>query len=147
MSDRDAIDPADVARGIPQDQLEAVHRMELAGEWFERAFGSLLEAHHWTGRAQRMLLEAAQALEDAGKGDLARHARHVASLDAVHGRWTYQMVDEFRSHMLEPVRALDESVRGEISGGVRHCFEASQKRGTGVATGTAVHPYADEPGA
>ena len=135
----DAVDPADAARGIPDGELEALHRVELAGEWFERAFGTLLEAHHCTGRAQALLLEAAEALRRAGRPELAERARRVAAVDAVHGRWTYQMVDEFRSHMLDPVRALDEAARGEISGGVRHGFEARMKRRTdGAVTPTEV---------
>jgi hypothetical protein len=142
MSEHDAIDPAEVARTIPDDELWALHQVELAGEWFERAFGTLLEAHHCTGRAQVILLQAADALDEAGRGELARHARTVAALDAVHGRWTYQMVDEFRSHMLDPVRELDSRVRSAISGGVRHSYEANQKRNTeGVVTGTSVRPH------
>lgn len=142
------MDPADRTRSVDPGSLRAVHAVEVAAEWIERAFGALLDAHHETGHAQGLLLEAADALEDAGHEALAARARAVAALDAVHGRWTYQVVDEYRSHMLEPVRALDEEVRGGITGGVRHCFEADQKRRTpGRRSGTAVEapPGADSP--
>lgn len=133
------IDPADRATGVDPPSLAAVHQVEVAVEWVERAFGALLDAHHETGHAQGLLLEAADALEEAGHGALAIRARAVAALDAVHDRWTYQMVDEYRSHLLGPARALDEEVRAAVTGGVRHCFEADQKRRTpGTTSGTAV---------
>jgi hypothetical protein len=130
------IDPAERASRVPGPALEAVHEVEVAAEWIERAFGALLDAHHRTGHAQEMLLGAAEALAGAGHDALARDARAVAALDAVHGRWTYQMVDEYRSHLLGPVRALDAAVRAEITGGVRHCHEARQKATTPGATAT-----------
>jgi hypothetical protein len=106
-----------------------VHRVEVAVEWIERAFGALLDAHHEVGHAQGLMLEAAEALRDAGHPELAERARlGVAPLDAVAGRWTYQIVDEFRSHLLEPARAFDAEVRGALAGGVRHRAEALQKR-------------------
>ncbi len=87
-----------------------------------------------------MLLEAADALDRAGHPELARRAREeVAPLDVIAGRWTYQVVDEFRDHMLSPVRAFDEEVRRRLAGGVRHRFEARQKRGiAGPGARTAV---------
>ncbi len=134
-------DPADVAERIPGEMLRALHQVEVAAEWVERAFGALLDAHHRTGHAQGLLIEAADSLSDAGREDLARTVRDVAALDAVGGRWTYQMVDEFRSHLLGPVRAMDSAIRNDVSGGARHGFEALQKRRTGgVETGTRAQP-------
>ena len=141
------IDPAERAAGVPEPSLEAAHQVEVAAEWVERAFGSLLDAHHETGHAQELLLEAADALAAAGHEALAREARAVAALDAVHGRWTYQMVDEYRSHLLGPLRALDAGVRAEITGGARHCREARQKAatpGATPATGVRLPPAALE---
>lgn len=133
------VDPAEVAAGVPAPRLRAAHQVEVAAEWVERAFGALLDAHHETGHAQGLLLEAADALAQAGLGELAARTRDVAALDAVHGRWTYQMVDEYRSHLLGPVRALDAAVRDAVTGGVRHCSEADRKRRTGgAASGTVV---------
>jgi hypothetical protein len=141
------IDPAERAAGVPEASLRAVHQVEVAAEWVERAFGSLLDAHHETGHAQELLLGAADALAEAGHGALARDARTVAALDAVHRRWTYQVVDEYRSHLLGPLRALDAEVRAEITGGVRHCHEARQKAttaGATPATGVRLPPVRDE---
>lgn len=132
------IDPAERASRVARPSLEAVHEVEVATEWIERAFGALLDAHHRTGHAQELLLGAADALAEAGHDALAHDARAVAALDAVHGRWTYQMVDEYRSHLLGPVRALDAGVRAEITGGVRHCHEARQKALTPGATPVTV---------
>lgn len=124
------VDPADDV-AADDATLDAVHQVEVAVEWIERGFGSLLDAHHRIGHAQGMLEEAADALRAAGHTELAdRTLLGVAPLDAVAGRWTYQVVDEFRAHLLEPARALDEEVRRRLAGGVRHRVEARRKRDT-----------------
>lgn len=122
-----------MARTVPPEALRAVHQVELAVEWVERAWGALLDAHHRAGHAQGELLEAARMLDEAGLGELAERTRHVSALDFAHGRWTYQIVDEFRTHLLEPARELDEVARATVTGGVRHCFEAAAKRRDGLA--------------
>jgi hypothetical protein len=123
------VDPAAEAERVDEAALDAAHQVEVATEWVERAFGALMDAHHEVGHAQILLMEAADALEEAGHPDLAERARtEVSPRDAVAGRWTYQMIDEFRLHLLEPVRAFEEEVRHRLAGGVRHRSEASQKR-------------------
>lgn len=135
------VDPADGVDAIDDATLEAAHRVEVATEWIERALGSLLDAHHAAGHGQEMLLEAADRLEEAGRADLAALVRaEAAPRDAAAGRWTYQIVDEFRAHLLEPVRRVEEQVRAELTGGVRHRFEARMKRDTpGASPTTEVH--------
>ncbi len=135
------VDPAEGVDAIDDATLEAVHRLEVAVEWIERAFGALLDAHHAAGHGQEMLLEAADLLAAAGHGDLAELVRaDAAPRDAAAGRWTYQIVDEFRAHLLEPARRVDDRVRGELTGGVRHRFEARLKRDTpGASPTTEVH--------
>jgi hypothetical protein len=138
--DAERVDPAESAERADEATLDAVHRVEVAVEWIERAFGALLDAHHRVGHAQGLMLEAAAALREAGHPELAERARlEVAPLDAVAGRWTYQVVDEFRSHLLDPARAFDAAVRERLAGGVRHRAEALQKRrAPGTASPTSV---------
>ncbi len=132
-----SIDPADGASAYAPEVLEAVHQIEVATEWIERGFGALLDAHHEVGHAQGLLLDAANALDACGEPELARRARTViAPLDAISERWTYQVVDEFRTHLLDPARAFDDEVRQRLVGGVRHRFEAQQKRRTEGSTST-----------
>lgn len=139
------VDPADGVDAIDDALLEAAHRLEVATEWIERSFGALLDAHHAAGHGQDMLLEAAGMLDDAGRADLAELVRSGAACrDAAAGRWTYQIVDEFRSHLLEPARRVEEQVRGELTGGVRHRHEARMKRDTpGASPTTGIHLPAD----
>ena len=139
------VDPADGVDAIDDATLRAAHRLEVATEWIERSFGALLDAHHAAGHGQEMLLEAADLLDGAGRSDLAELVRSGAACrDAAEGRWTYQVVDEFRSHLLEPARAVEEQVRRELTGGVRHRYEARLKRDTPGASGTTeVHLPAD----
>jgi hypothetical protein len=139
MSDgrRKVVDPAEGVDAIGVATLRAAHRLEVAAEWIERAFGALLDAHHAAGHGQGMLLEAADLLDAAGHRDLAALVRSDAACgDAADGRWTYQVVDEFRAHLLEPVRRVEERVRDELTGGVRHRYEARMKRDTPGATST-----------
>ncbi|HTI35045.1 MAG TPA: hypothetical protein VL422_15320 [Miltoncostaea sp.] len=140
------MDPADGVDAIDDATLEAAHQVEVATEWIERSFGALLDAHHAAGHGQEMLLEAADKLAEAGRADLAELVRSgAASRDAAAGRWTYQVVDEFRSHLLEPVRRVEERVRDELTGGVRHRHEARMKRDTpGASPTTEVRLPADE---
>jgi hypothetical protein len=140
------VDPADGRERLGLAEIRAAHQVEVATEWMERAFGALLDAHHAVGHGQGLLLEAADALDGAGHPELAGRARQeAAARDAVAGRWTYQMVDEFRAHLLAPVRALDEEVRRRLAGGLRHRFEAMQKRGlAGPEARTAVDLPDDE---
>jgi hypothetical protein len=134
------VDPAEGVDAIDDAALRAAHRLEVAVEWIERSFGALLDAHHAAGHAQEMLLEAAGLLREAGREDLADAVlAEAACKDAAEGRWTYQIVDEFRGHLLDPARRLDERVRAELTGGVRHRYEARLKRDTpGTSTSTAV---------
>lgn len=140
------VDPAAGVDAIDDATLRAAHRLEVAVEWIERSFGALLDAHHAAGHGQQMLLEAADLLDAAGHGDLAALVRSDAACgDAAHGRWTYQIVDEFRGHLLEPARRVEGRVRDELTGGVRHRHEARMKRDTpGASRTTGVHlPEAD----
>ncbi|WP_217915475.1 hypothetical protein [Miltoncostaea marina] len=134
-TDGRSVDPARGADAMDEATLDAVHRVEVAVEWIERSFGALLDAHHHAGHGQGLLLEAAERLREAGHGELADLVeRDAAPRDAAAGRWTYQIVDEFRAHLLEPCRRVEERVRDELAGGVRHRAEASQKRGTAEAS-------------
>jgi hypothetical protein len=142
MEDRPTriVDPAEGVDAIDDAALRAAHRVEVAVEWIERSFGALLDAHHAAGHAQEMLIDAARLLREAGRADLADAVlAEAACKDAAEGRWTYQIVDEFRGHLLDPARRLDERVRAELTGGVRHRHEARMKRDTpGASPSTAV---------
>ena len=132
------VDPADGVDAIDDATLRAVHRLEVAAEWIERAFGALLDAHHAAGHGQEMLLEAADAARRGGPRRAGRAGALAtpACRDAADGRWTYQVVDEFRGHLLDPARRVEERVRDELAGGVRHRYEARMKRDTPGATST-----------
>jgi hypothetical protein len=94
----------------------------------ERAWGHLLACHQEVGHSQITMFDAADKLEAAGHHELATRLRsHHAVEDALPGRWTYQMVDEFRERLLMSIREFEEEGRNRLSGGVRHRAEARQK--------------------
>jgi hypothetical protein len=119
----------DPARGDFDDAtVAAVHEVEQAVEWMEKAWGHLLACHHDVGHSQITMLGAADKLDSAGHAEWARRLREtVAVEDALPGRWTYQMVDEFRERLLASARRFEEEIRHELVGGLRHRFEARQK--------------------
>lgn len=122
--------PEEIAASLSPEVREAMDAVEVAAEWVERAFGSMLDAHHQMGRAHLLLLEAADAMEAVGRADHAERIRQVAASDVMPGRWTYRMVDEFRAMLLEPVRAMEEGVRSDVTGGIRHVYEMDLRRRT-----------------
>jgi hypothetical protein len=106
--------------------IEAVHQLEVAVEWVERAWGALLDCHHQVGHGQLLMLGAARALAAAGHdGTAERLEREIAGLDVLPGRWTFRMVDEFREGFLEPVRRFEQDARERLVGGRRHRYEAA----------------------
>jgi hypothetical protein len=94
--------------------------------WVERAWGNRVTFHLEIGRAQLMMLVASRRLVELGARELADRVRHdLAPRDALPGRWTYRIIDEFRESFLRPARAVEEEVREALCEGRRHRFESA----------------------
>lgn len=134
---RKSVDPA--LGHIHDATVDAVHQKEQALKWMERAWGCLLECHHNVGHAQLTMLDAVDKLDVAGHGEMAHSLRTtVATDDVLPGRWTYQVVDEFRVRLLEATRRFEADLRERLAGGVRHRHEARQKAKQQPAATTTV---------
>lgn len=124
---RDSRRPA----GVADETVAAAATVTEALEWVERARGRLYDFHHMIGHADVLLGEAAEALADAGHGELAAQIeREVVGRNVLYGRWTFQVVEEFDDDYYAVVRAAEADLRRRLLGGHRHVqeFEMKQRR-------------------
>jgi hypothetical protein len=114
--------------GASDDTVEAVGKLSEAWEWIERARGRLYDFHQMMGHADATLGDAADALAEAGHPEHAeRLRREVIGRNVLHGRWTFQIVEEFDDDYYRPVGEVERWVRDELMDGKRHVFEAELK--------------------
>lgn len=114
--------------GADDDTVAAVGKVSEALEWVERARGRLYDFHQMMGHADLLLGEAADALADAGHGDLAERLRtDIVGRNAIDGRWTFQIIEEYDDLYWSAVRAAEAEVRDQLMAGRRHVFESEMK--------------------
>ena len=108
--------------------VEAVGAVSEALECVERARGELYSFHQLMGHADLLLGEARDRLRDAGHDAVAeRLETEVIGRNVVHGRWTFQIVEDFDDNCWSVFREHERRVRDELQRGVRHVFEAEMK--------------------
>jgi hypothetical protein len=113
---------------IDDDTIEAVGQMSEALEYVERARGHLYSFHQLIGHADRILGEACDKLRAAGHGATAdRLETELVGRNVLHGRWTFQVVEEFDDGYWTEFRDHERRVRDELQWGERHVFEAKMK--------------------
>lgn len=131
MSANDQPDRTGLSRrgpGLDDDTVEAVGRVSEALEYIERARGHLYSFHQLVGHADLLLGEACASLREAGHGAVAeRLETDLVGRNVLHGRWTFQVVEEFDDVYWAVFREHERSVRDELQFGARHVFEAEMK--------------------
>lgn len=135
--------PAARGRGIDEETVEAVGKVSEALEFVERARGHLYSFHQLMGHADLLLGEACDALSDAGHQAVADRLRtELVGRNVIHGRWTFQVVEEFDDGYWTAFRTHEKRVRDELQNGERHVFEAHLKesRRTRSRRGHEAHP-------
>lgn len=114
--------------GVDQATVDAVGKLTAALEIVEEARGRLYGFHRLTGNADNDLLDAIEALEEAGHGELARQMREdLLGKNVLPGRWTFQIVEDYDDGYWAPFRAWEQRVRDELLEGRRHVYEARLK--------------------
>ena len=114
--------------GVDDATVEATGTLSEALEWVARARGHLYEFHQLMGRADLTFGEAADQLAAAGHAALADLVnREVVGRNVLHGRWTFQVVEEFDDGYYGPVAAVEAQVRDDLVAGRRHVYEAELK--------------------
>jgi hypothetical protein len=113
--------------GVSEETIEGVGRLSEAFEYIERAKGHLYSFHQLMGRADFLVEEAADILDEAGHTEFAHRLRtELVGRNVLDGRWTFQVVEEFDDVYYEFFRGLERESR-ELTGGVRHLYEARMK--------------------
>ena len=130
--DREVPEGPDAAHQVPEGAdeatVEAVGRLTAALEVVEQARGMLYGFHRMTGRADNDLVEALDALDRAGHGDLAQGMREeLFGRNVIAKRWTFQVVEDYDDHYWQPFREWEQRVRDELMAGRRHVYEAQLK--------------------
>jgi hypothetical protein len=114
--------------GVDDDTIEAVGQLSEALEFVERARGDLYSFHQLIGHADRILGEACDKLRAAGHAATAdRLETELVGRNVLHGRWTFQVVEEFDDGYWTEFRDHERRVRDELQQGERHVFEAEMK--------------------
>jgi hypothetical protein len=110
------------------DTIAAVGKVSEALEYVERARGHLYSFHQLMGHADLTLGDACDELREAGHGEVAeRLETDLVGRNVLHGRWTFQIVEEFDDGYWTTFRDHERAVRDELVGGERHLFEANMK--------------------
>jgi hypothetical protein len=113
--------------GVSEATIEGVGKLSEAFEYIERAKGHLYSFHQLMGRADFLVSDAAEMLRKAGHLEFAdRLAEELVGRNVLDGRWTFQVVEEFDDTYYEFFRGIERESR-ELTGGVRHLYEARMK--------------------
>ena len=84
--------------------------------------------HRNAGTADRTLREAVDLLRGAGHEELAdRIDTELVGRNVIHGRWTFQIVEEYDDTYWTPFRDLESEARDQLVAGRRHLYEAEMK--------------------
>ena len=108
--------------------VEALGKLSEALETVEHARGLLYGFHRLTGSADLALGEAVDLLRTAGHDELAdRIDRELVGRNVIHGRWTFQVVEDYDDSYYAAFKQLERLTRDELVQGRRHLFEAEMK--------------------
>jgi hypothetical protein len=116
--------PADVS----DDVVAATGKLSEMVERIERARGALYEFHQLIGGADAMLDDVVDLLRKTGHEAWAdRIATELVGRNAIEGRWTFQIVEDFDDNYYTPLKDTERELREDLVGGRRHIFEAELK--------------------
>jgi hypothetical protein len=115
--------------GVSDATVEALGKLSEALETCERARGHLYSFHQLTGSADIALSDAVAALRDAGHHQVAdRIDTDLVGRNVLHGRWTFQIVEDYDDNYWSLFRHLEADTREQLAGGRRHLHEARMKQ-------------------
>ena len=98
--------------GVTDAIVEALGKLSEALEAVEVCRGHLYAFHRRSGTADLTLGEAVDLLRKAGHEELAdRIDTELVGRNVIHGRWTFQIVEEYDETYYEKFKALEQRAR------------------------------------
>ncbi len=132
--------------GTSDATVEALGKLSEALEVIEDARGHLYAFHRLTGTADLALGEAVGLLRRAGHPEVAdRLETDLVGRNVLHGRWTFQVVEEYDDGYYAAFRDHERRAREELVEGRRHLFEAEMKQDRRTHGRPGHEPTPDEP--
>jgi len=114
--------------GVTDATVEALGKLSEALEVVEECRGHLYAFHRRSGTADLTLGEAVDLLRKAGHEELAdRIDTDLVGRNVLHGRWSFQIVEEYDDTYWTTFRDLEREARDQLVDGKRHLFEAEMK--------------------
>lgn len=114
--------------GVSDETVAAVGKFGEALEWIERARGHLYDFHQMMGHADALIGESADELREAGhRAQAQRIEAELVGRNALEGRWSFQIVEEYDAIYWSTVRAFADELRKQLVGGRNHVFESEMK--------------------
>jgi hypothetical protein len=108
--------------------VEAVGTLTEAFETVIRARGKLYDFHQLTGKADFEVGDAVELFRRAGYDDVAdRIQDELVGRNVVHGRWTFQVVEDYDDGYFATFEAMEKLARDTVLEGRRHIYEAELK--------------------
>jgi hypothetical protein len=114
----DALQPRDLdpthARpaGVSDEAVAATGKLSETVERIERARGALYEFHQLMGGADAMLDEVVDRLRACGESGWAELVEtEIKGRNAIEGRWSFQIVEEFDDVYYGPLKDTERRVR------------------------------------
>ena len=114
---------------VSEDELAALHDVEVGTEWLQRAHGHLLAFHHAVGHGMDRFDRAERGLREAGHSDLADVLRDDLLPRGVVGEsWSYEVIETHEEGLLMETQAFERRTRDHLVDGERHVAERRQQR-------------------
>ena len=115
--------------GASDELVDAAGTFSEMLERIERARGALYEFHQLMGGADAMLDDVVDKLRSCGQEGWAERIRtELIGRNAIEGRWTFQIVEDFDDNYYEPLKGTERELRDDLMAGRRHVFEAEMKQ-------------------
>ena len=114
--------------GASDELVVAVGKASEALEYMVRARGHLYSFHQLMGHVDLLFGDVADAFDEAGLSEVASHLRdEVVGRNALDGRWSFQVVEEFDDLYYRPVEAEVQRLEADHMDGQRHLYESEMK--------------------
>lgn len=115
--------------GVSDEAVAATGKLSEVLERIERTRGALYEFHQLMGGADAMLDDVVDGLRRCGEPGWAEHvATEIKGRNAIEGRWSFQIVEEFDDVYYGPLQETERRIQEALVGGRRHVFEAEMKQ-------------------